>query len=255
MRSTGHSLLPLPPRSQALWQLYSFGCALPLPQIFNKHLIQVMAPVWLYCTGGGANRHAFWQFTIGLQTRPGCAVFSQPRHTSLTLQAEVDEEERVSQRIAELIAMGRKAAQEKRPSKRPDRWGHHGGAVCTQAWWLLAWQAGVNVTGGGWWIASAVPTAHASAASISSSQRSLLQGGRVAYQGRGQPHQRQAGGGVPAWLARGQQVRSLLWTIAFWRVPVEGLRESALGQHTGERWAPFWEGGRLALHCIAEHRP
>lgn len=37
------------------------------------------------------------------------------------IQAEVDEEERVSQRIAELAAMGRKAAGEKRPSKRPDR--------------------------------------------------------------------------------------------------------------------------------------
>lgn len=86
----------------------------------------------------------------------------------------MDEEERVSQRIAELNAMGRKAAQEKRPSKRPDRWG---GAVCIQAWCgLLAWQAGVNVTGGGW-VAVAVPTSHASAASISSSQRSLLQGG------------------------------------------------------------------------------
>ncbi|PRW56393.1 histone-lysine N- H3 lysine-9 specific SUVH4-like [Chlorella sorokiniana] len=37
------------------------------------------------------------------------------------IQAEVDEDERVSQRIAELQAMGRKGAQEKRPSKRPDR--------------------------------------------------------------------------------------------------------------------------------------
>lgn len=40
----------------------------------------------------------------------------------LPQQAEVDEEERVSQRIAELKAAGRKAAAEKRPSKRPDRW-------------------------------------------------------------------------------------------------------------------------------------
>ncbi|KAI7845254.1 hypothetical protein COHA_001296 [Chlorella ohadii] len=37
------------------------------------------------------------------------------------IQAEVDEEERVSQRVAELKAAGRKAAAEKRPSKRPDR--------------------------------------------------------------------------------------------------------------------------------------
>ena len=73
-----------------------------------------------------------------------------------------------------------------------------------------------------------------------------LQRVRVAHQGGGQSHQRPQGGGLPAWMARGQQVRALFLWLKWGcgrRVPMCSGSKEELEQQ------------QLALQCLNGQAP